>query len=308
MSARVVGIGTVSVDDLLHVPNYPPADGKAPILRTGRACGGQVATALAAAARLGSSTSFLGTLGEDELSSFLRAAFQRSGVGMDHLVTRPSARPIHSVIIADEAHGTRTIFYDRAGMQPFPLASIDEGLLRGADVLVVDQLGEEECLRAARAARSLGIPVVGDFEWKDRPRMADLLAVTDHLLLSHDFVRGFTGLPSPAEAALELHRRHPRACTGVTCGRDGCHYVTAASFPAVLHDPSFPVTAVSTTGCGDVFHGAYAVALARKLDIPRAIRFAAAAAATYASRPNGWEHLPTLADVKAMVATREDSL
>jgi sugar/nucleoside kinase (ribokinase family) len=301
---RILGLGTVAVDDLLHVPEYPSADGKAPILATGRSCGGQVGTALAAAARLGASTEWAGTLGRDPLSRFLLQAFARSGVGTRRLARRERARPIHSVIVEERAGGTRTIFFDRAGVQPFPLALIRPRLLRGADVLLVDQLGEEACLRAARLARRLAIPVVGDFEWKDRPRMADLLAATDHLLLSREFALGLTGVSSPAAAARELHRRHPRACTAVTDGREGCHFVTRASFPAVLHLAAFRVRAVSTTGCGDVFHGAYAVALAEGQPPEAALRFAAAASALYASRPNGWEHLPDRHEVSALLASR----
>jgi len=43
--------------------------------------------------------------------------------------------------------------------------------------------------------------------------------------------------------------------------------------------PAFPVEATNTTGAGDVFHGAYALGLAEGMDIPAAMRFAAAAGA-----------------------------
>lgn len=306
MSPRIVGLGTCAVDDLLHVAEYPPADGKAPILRKGRASGGQVATALAAAARLGCATSYAATLGEDDLSRFLLASCHSLGIGTDRVVNRPGARPIHSVIIADDTHGTRAIFFERVGVQTFPLDSIREDLLLGADVLLMDQLGEEACLRAASIAHALGIPVVGDFEWEDRPRIADLLAATDHLLVSRDFAFALTGHERPEAAAHELHRRCPRACTAVTCGKDGCHYVAGNPAPAARHLPAFRVDTVSTTGCGDVFHGAYAAGIASKQPVPAALRFASATAALYASRPNGWEHLPTLAEVNALLQTQED--
>jgi len=43
--------------------------------------------------------------------------------------------------------------------------------------------------------------------------------------------------------------------------------------------PAFPVEATNTTGAGDVFHGAYALALAEGQGVEDALRFASAAGA-----------------------------
>ena len=63
------------------------------------------------------------------------------------------------------------------------------------------------------------------------------------------------------------------------------------------HQPSFEVPVVDTTGCGDVFHGAYAVALARGLDAAERVRFAAAAGAICATGRGGRGRLPTEHDI-----------
>jgi sugar/nucleoside kinase (ribokinase family) len=294
-------MGTIAADDLLHVAAYPPADGKMPVLGKERHCGGQIGTALAAVARLGGTAAYAGTLGTDDLSRWLTAALVDCGIRTERIVTQPTARPIHSVIIVDDTQHTRTIFFDRNAIQPFPLAEIDADLVRGAGALLIDQLGMTEAIRAATVARGQGVPVVGDLEWLDRPPLEELMAVVDHLLLPRDFARAFTGMADPAACVRELHVRSPRACTAVTCGADGCYYTTATAPEQVRHQKAFRVEAVSTTGCGDVFHGAYALAVARRQIPAEAIRFAAAAAAVYASRPNGWDQLATAADVAALV-------
>jgi sulfofructose kinase len=61
------------------------------------------------------------------------------------------------------------------------------------------------------------------------------------------------------------------------------------------------VESLETTGCGDVFHGAYAAALASGKEILDCLRFASAAAAVFATRPSGWQHLPTAADVNRLM-------
>src|SRR5208283_1309008 len=125
------------------------------------------------------------------------------------------------------------------------------------------------------------------------------------------------GRPPPAAARFRsrLHRpglergdRQPtaprrRACTAVTCGARGCYYLTADSAAPVRHLPAIAVATVETTGCGDVFHGAYAMALSAGQPEVECLRFAAAAAAAFAARPGGWEHLPALADVNQLLSS-----
>ena len=62
----VLGVGCATVDDLLYVAAYPPADAKVPVLRRQRQCGGLVATALVAAARQGARCAYGGALGPDD--------------------------------------------------------------------------------------------------------------------------------------------------------------------------------------------------------------------------------------------------
>ena len=62
------------------------------------------------------------------------------------------------------------------------------------------------------------------------------------------------------------------------------------------------VTVVDTLGAGDVFHGAYAYALALKMDAEAAARFASATAALKCTRFGGRSGTPTHAEVDAVLA------
>jgi sulfofructose kinase len=92
-----------------------------------------------------------------------------------------------------------------------------------------------------------------------------------------------TGQTSASEAAAALWRSD-RAVVVVTCGAVGCWSVTAEHDSQPRHHPAFPVTTTDTTGCGDVFHGAYAAALAAGQEVNERIVFASAAAALRASQ------------------------
>lgn len=294
----VLGLGCTAVDDLLYVAGYPPPDTKMQIRRRERQCGGLTATALVAAARLGARCAFAGVLGDDPDSQFVIDAFRRAGVSVDHVVRRPEARPIRSTIIVDESRHTRTILYDLTGSAGADPQLPAEDVIRSSRVLYVDHYGIEGMTRAARIARAAMIPVVADFERSEWPGFSDLLALVDHLIVNRDFAAKLTGATDPAAAASKLWTGGRKAVI-VTCGVEGCWYLTDSDNRMPRHYPALAVKAVDTTGCGDVFHGAYAAGLARGLDLMNRIRFASAAAALKATRPGAQAGIPALAEVES---------
>ena len=296
----VLGLGCAAIDDLLYVPAYPAPDSKMQVRRKERHCGGLTATALVAAARLGSRCAFAGALGDDELSRVVLDRFAQEGIDTQYMRRRPDARPAHAVIIVDESQKTRTILASLEGCFGAEPDWPEEEVLRACRVLFVDHIGIPGMTRAARVAREASIPVVADLEKDEDPGFGGLLALVDHLIVSQDFAAKLTGQPDPAQAARKLWTPQ-RQVAAVTCGAQGCWYVAADGPGRPRHQPAFPVEVVDTTGCGDVFHGAYASALARGLDVTGRIRFAAAAAALKATQPGGQLGIPTRPAVEAFL-------
>jgi sugar/nucleoside kinase (ribokinase family) len=296
----ILGLGCVAVDDLVYVASYPPADAKVAVLRRERQCGGTTATALVAASRLGSPCAYAGTLGEDPLSAFVVQHLSQENVDISLIRRRPGARPIYCTILVEEARPTRTIFYDLNGVLGAQPDWPDDAVIRAVRVLCVDHFGIEGMSRAARVARASRVPIVADFESDQGPGFSDLLALIDHLIVSDTFALYLTGATTPAEAAKRLWTNERRAVI-VTCGADGCWFLDAATRDQPRHQPAFVVPVVDTTGCGDVFHGAYASALARGLDLVSRVRFATGAASLKATQSGAQAGIPTRAAVEALL-------
>jgi sugar/nucleoside kinase (ribokinase family) len=290
----------------VYVESYPSAGSKTLIAHEERQCGGLTATALVAAARLGARCAYGGVLGCDELSLYVRARLAEEGIDLAPLVLDPHARPVHATIIVETREGGRTILHDAGCAAGAPDAGPDPALVRASRAVLVDQYGVAGMLRTAQLARDAGIPVVGDFECLLGPKQLALIELVDHLVLSHDFAHKLTGERDPARAAMALGGRE-RAVAVVTCGAGGSWYVTAAAPEHAQHMPAYEVEVVDTTGCGDVFHGAYAAALARGLPVPDRIRLASATAALKATRRGGQSGCPRLPEVEAFMTQAEDS-
>ena len=84
----VLGVGVVAVDDLYFVDQHPQPDTKQRIAGKRRQGGGNAATAMVAAARLGTIAAFCAILGDDDLSGYTLAELEREGVDCSPIVRR----------------------------------------------------------------------------------------------------------------------------------------------------------------------------------------------------------------------------
>jgi ribokinase len=308
----ILGLGCAAVDDVLYVDRYPPRDAKTSVLRRDRQCGGLTTAALIAAARLKVRCAYAGCLGADDASQFVLTTLAAENINTEHVRCDPTAQPIRSTIVVDEGRGTRNVFFDVQGLRSLPAKWPGDEIIRTTRALLVDHFNIDAQIHAARIAREHRAPVVADFEDLDVPGFDALLELVDHLVLSLPFAKHLTGCTHADDAVRALWHDARRAAI-VTCGGDGCWLMTptagtgAAEFrgtPVVKHQPAFKVTAVDTTGCGDVFHGAYAAGLVRDLAVPEAARFASAAAALKATRRGGASSAPSLSQVTALLETQ----
>ena len=285
----VLGIGAVAVDDLVFVERYPEPDTKVAVQALQRQGGGLTGTAVVAAARLGARAAYCGVLGSDELSRFALRGFEQEGVDCSMVSRREGARPVHSVVIVVRPTGQRTVLCSHTSVVAATADSITEGLISQCRTLLVDNSVGEGGRRAVALAHRLGVPVVADLEPDAGTAAPDLIDLVDHLIVGTEFARKATGECDPAQMARALACPRHVACV-VTAGELGCWYSERGG--STRHMPAFSVPVVDTTGCGDVFHGAYAAGIARGESVPDALRFAAAAAALKATRPGGRAGIP----------------
>jgi sulfofructose kinase len=162
----------------------------------------------------------------------------------------------------------------------------------GADVVLADTRWPEGALAALFAARSAGLPGVLD---ADRPVPADgaLLRAASHVAFSADALEDYSGIAEPARALVEVGRDLPGWCA-VTAGAEGVYALQGGE---LRRFPAFVVPVVDTLGAGDVWHGAFALALAEGRDESAAVRFASAAAALKVQRAGGRSGAPTRAEL-----------
>jgi sulfofructose kinase len=299
--ADVVGIGASLFDTIMVVGAYPQEDTKQRAELMLQQCGGPVATALVAAARLGAHGSYLGTLADDFFAAAMEAEFKTYGVDVSHVVKKPGSASPSSIIIVARNRASRTIVWEK-GTVPAPLPSeIPEAEVRQAKVLHLDGNHRDAALSAARIARKNGVKVSLD-AGSQYPGIAAVVAVTDFLVTSEEFALNFTKRTDPKAAAEAIYRQYQPEIIIVTQGKRGGFYYNGKEFKEY---PAYQVAVVDTTGAGDVFHGAFVYGYLQGWDWGRITRFASAVSALKCTRPGGRTGIPSLNEVEEFIAARE---
>ncbi len=275
----ILALGSLAWDDVLVVDRWPAADEKLRARSRTTRLGGLTGLALVAAARAGARCAYAGRLGTDRDSDSMAAALAEAGIDVSHAIRAERHGVVRSTIISSLEGGARNVFSFATGLTGADEHGPSPEVIASARVLFVDHHGIAGSIRAVDIARAQKIPVVADFERDDDPRFPELLERIDHLILSRGFACRITQAGDAAKAAHALWSP-TRSIVVVTCGAEGAWY-TEGGEPR--HFPALRVDAHDTSGCGDVFHGAYAAALARGRGTEERLRLATEAAAEKAA-------------------------
>jgi ribokinase len=98
------------------------------------------------------------------------------------------------------------------------------------------------------------------------------------------------------------HPGHAGAGHGGAMGMKIGAAAAATGHTVAIHIPGFRVPVVDTTGAGDAFAGALAVALAEGTPLPQAVRFANAAGALACTKAGAMIAMPARAEVDKLLA------
>ena len=266
--------------------------------------GGKGSNQAVAAARLGAEVRFISRIGRDSFADMGLAAWAEAGV--EPLVARSDTAATGAAsVLVDAATGENAIVVCPSAASEISEADVDAAAdaIRSAAVFVTQF--EQPLPAAARAlaiAREAGVvTVLNPAPAAEAPD--EMLRLSDFVTPNESEATALTGIPVDDE---------PGACRAATALRDrgaGAAVITLGARGALFDGPggaefvpAFRVgPVVETTGAGDAFNGAFAVALAEGLDAARAVRFACAAAGISVTRPGTSQSMPNRAEVEALL-------
>ncbi|MFC8260274.1 ribokinase [Streptomyces sp. NPDC057291] len=256
--------------------------------------GGKGANQAIAAARAGGDVLMIGAVGDDAYGVRLRAELEHAGVETDllHTTEGPSGT---AHIVVDDSGGNAIVVIPGANGTVHTLGPGEMATIAEADLLLLQlELPLSAVVEGARMAHAQGVRTILTPS-PVQPLPDELFDTVDLLIPNEHEAAALSGKTEPHAAAEILLRHVPEVV--ITLGSKGCLYAARGS--ETVHFPAPEVTAVDTTGAGDTFVGALAVALGEGRAVPEALAWASTAAALCVQKPGASTSMPYRSEIDA---------
>jgi len=281
----IVGVGVAVWDVTLVVDALPESAAVVQANQRHVGCGGGVAVAMATAAKLGCSTALLDSIGDDALSKSIASSLSGNGVNAQHLQISPQKSASVASVLVQQHSGERTIVFSPGNSPELQWVPAFDPLIASAKVLHLNGRHLSVCRQAICLARQHNVVVSydgGAHRYRDEIvpllNQVDVLIVAEHFARAHHQSVCRDQTISTEELASFLQSNLGCDLAGVTVGSGGSYFCDAGGND--WHQPAHQARRVlDTTGCGDVFHGAFLSELVRGQSYASCAEFASKIAA-----------------------------
>jgi fructokinase len=285
--------------------------------------GGAPANVLAAMAKLGLRTAFIGKVGLDPFGAFLKDVLEKQAIDTKGLLQTEEAKTTLAFVHLDET-GDRTFsFYRNPGADMLLTEEeVKEEILRKASIFHFGSVSMSRepargaTLKAAEKARSMGKLVSYDPNlrpplWENLAEAKNIilqgLQYTDIFKISEEELVFLTETNDLEYGTSQLYEHYKTPVILVTLGAKGCFYRRKEQTNLC---PGFHVDAIDTTGAGDAFLGGFLYKLIMSgkqtneltnVDLNEMVRFANAMGALTTTRKGAIPAIPTLEETISLL-------
>ncbi|AXY07759.1 ribokinase [Bacillus thuringiensis LM1212] len=265
---NIAVVGSISMD-LVAVSKKRPKAGETVIGEAFHTIpGGKGANQAVAAARLGANVAMIGAVGNDNYGTVVRKNLENERVFIDYVVPVTDAVTGIAHIVLAEEDNSIVVVQGANALVNEPVVDRSKDLLTKADMVVLQlEIPLETVKYVLAICEEHEIPVMlnpapAQVLSEDILEKATYITPNEHecRIVLDDFT-------SPIE---ELLAKYPNKLL-MTEGSNGVRFHNGTE---IVHVPSIAVDVVDTTGAGDTFNGALAVALSEGETLQKAIRFA----------------------------------
>lgn len=301
-NAKIVVLGDLLYDCIACAERLPRAGESVIGYDIGFFPGGKGANQAVQAAKLGADVSLLGCVGNDERGHFLLSKLNEYGVNTDFIKIEPNvATGTCCIHVAND--GTNALVIASMANEKYTPRDIEQVkvIIESADVFLTQcQLPAETVYRGLSIAKSAGITTIFD---PAPPRDFDerMFSLADFFTPNETEAEFYSGISRDNMTLATwcsyvgdvLHKKGVKNLL-LTLGSKGVYY---SNGDVSFHIDSIPANAVDTTGAGDSFAAAFAVALLRNYTIKQAVYFANIVASITTTKKGGQPSMPKQDDV-----------
>ncbi len=287
---KIVVIGSSSMD-LVVTSDQRPGAGETVLGRSFKTVpGGKGANQAVAAARLGAEVYMIGCVGDDHYGTAILENFKQNGVDVTNVepITDTESGTAH-IILAEGDNSIVVVKGANDSVTPHYVKK-SESLIKQADMVLIQQeIPEETVEYVSELCKELDVPLLLN-PAPARPLSKEVIDSASYIT------------PNEHEAAVLFDDRSTESALKqypnkvfITEGKNGARYFDGDKEITV---PSYRVEVIDTTGAGDTFNAALAVALAEGKSITESLQFANRAASLSVTKFGAQGGMPNRSEVE----------
>ncbi|WP_405174598.1 ribokinase [Paenibacillus sp. FSL H8-0261] len=289
--AKICVIGSCSMDLVVTSSKRPHAGETVLGESFATVPGGKGANQAVAASRLGAEVMMVGCVGEDFYGTEIMENLKKNRVLTTNVepVTHTKSGTAHIIL----AEGDNSIIVVKGANDSVTPALVERALdaIKGSDMVLIQQeIPEETVSFVSELCHKFNIPMLLN-PAPARPISDAIIENAAYLTPNeHECTILFPGM-----STTDALRKYPNKLF-ITEGSNGVRFYDGEQEVLV---PTYKVNAIDTTGAGDTFNAAFAVALAEGSSILDSVKFANRAASLSVTKFGAQGGMPTRAEVEA---------
>ncbi len=290
---KIVCVGHSTFDTTLAMKEYPKENVKYRVEKHIECGGGPASNGAYLLAKWGMDVTMLSIVGKDYYGDRIIDEFKQIGADTTYIEQHDDHQTSSSYIIANKGNGSRTIITAKDK----PIRALSEDVNLKADVILIDgehpETAKQILLNNPQAISILDAGRVND----DTKELGKLVK---YLVCSKDFAEEITNLKIDADDitslinCYEILKKYFQNNVIITLEARGSFTEINGQYEII---PSIKVTAVDSTGAGDIFHGAFTYFIANGYSLKDTIHYSSITGGLSVTRIGSRNSIPTLQEV-----------
>ena len=289
----IYSVGSIFLDHIIKINSFPKTPVK--ILAQGieKRLGGSAAVASFTIKKLGQNTSFIGRLGDDDVSKFLIGELNKFKIKYKDSIIIKGAQSSQSYVYEDK-DGERLLaaFNEKKLLNNKKLPKIS---FTKKTTFMTDLRWIEATLYIAKNCHKKNLNLIVDLDnYKLDSKIKQIINLSSYPIFSETGAAEYTKSKSIIRSLKKMSSIKNKFYA-ITAGKKGVYWIENG---IIFNCKPPKIKAVETNCAGDVFHGAFVAFIHKKYSIMESMRLATATATLKCTKNGGIYSIPSYLSVK----------
>ena len=289
----IYSVGSIFLDHIIKINSFPNKPIKILAKGIAKRLGGSAAVASFTIKKLGLDSSFIGRLGDDDVSKYLKGELSNFKIKHKDIITIKGAKSSQSYVFEDK-QGERLLaaFNEKKLLnnKKLPKISFTKNITFMCDLRWI-----EATLFVAKNCKKNNLIQVVDLDnYKLNIKVKQIVDLSSYPIFSETGAFEYTKIKSIIGSLKKMYSMKKKFYA-ITAGKKGVYWIENGN---IFNCKPPKIKVVETNCAGDVFHGAFAAFIHQKYPVSDSMKLATATASLKCAKKGGIYSIPSYSSVK----------